>query len=134
MSGLYLKKDNIGILENQKKGLCLITAFFQGLYLNNKEMSHQTESMITDDIVYAMKFIVEHKVTFSNLTSRSMSTIDSWSKIIPNRGSLIDSVAKNNGLHPGEFWNIEILERYISEAKIPVSIFYYMEVILIYCF
>ena len=56
MLGLYLITDSIIYVENQKKGLCLISAFFQGLHRNNREMqanasSHLTENRITDDIV-----------------------------------------------------------------------------------
>lgn len=121
MSGLYLIKDKIILLENQKKGLCLITAFLQGLYLNNKDI-HVTERMIIDDIVNAMKFVVENKSSFSHLSTKSIATISSW------KDSLIDSVANGNGLHSGEFWNIEILESYIAAAKIPIGLYYYNEV------
>ena len=122
MSGLYLSKDKIILLENQKKGLCLITAFFQGLYLNNKDI-HATERMIIDDIVYAMKFVVEHNDYFSNnMSSKSLSIISSWTD------KRIADVADGNGLKPGEFWNMEILEKYITQAMISVSVFYFIEV------
>lgn len=124
MHGLYLITASVNFLENQKKGLCLISAFIQGLYPNSKDQ-HLTESLLTEEIVSAMSFVIANKKPFSDLDTISEEIVSTCNE------QLIQHVSNKNGLHPGEFWNIEILEKYISLASIPVDLYYYVEVFVI---
>jgi len=119
MSAIYLDIDpNImGILENQKRGLCLISAFIQGL-----GDSRLTPDMIKHEIVKAMEFVNKHEYFFTDMSNTSFTTISTWTD------NIIEHVNNGFGLHPGQFWNIEILENYIVHANIAVRIYYYIEV------
>jgi len=72
MSAIYLDIDpNImGILENQKRGLCLISAFIQGL-----GDSRLTPDMIKHEIVKAMEFVNKHEYFFTDMSNTSFTTI-----------------------------------------------------------
>ena len=121
MLGLYLKTDSIIFVENQKKGLCLISAFFQAMGpKDNKVLLPQ--STITSEIWTAMKYVSENVNFFTDLSPPSYSTISLWTE------SILTHVANGGGLKPGQFWNIEILEKYIELARIPLMVYYYLEV------
>jgi len=116
MDGLYLPKcQELILLENQKKGLCLISAFFQGLFYQD----HTREGHILEEIVKAMTFVINNSTHF---TPESVNIIDKWN------GDLVNSIESGNPLKAGEFWNIEILENYIQKANIQRYIFYYREI------
>lgn len=121
MDALYLDKTKISILENQRKGLCLISAFFQGME-SNVEGRRQCQEMITTEIVKAMTFVSDNIHFFGDISPSSYETISRWN------ASKICEVSKGRGLHSGEFWNIEILEKYIELAQIPAMVYYYVEV------
>ena len=121
MDGLYIDKcDDLILLENQKKELCLISAFFQGLHFQD----HNRESHILLEIVQAMNFVWEKRDDFKEMYSGSASVdiIAGWNS------DLIKSVESGSSLKVGEFWNVEILEFYILESKIDCPIFYYREI------
>jgi len=121
MDALYLEKSKIRVLENQRKGLCLISAFFQGME-SSIEGARQCQEMITNEIVNAMTFVSDNVHFFGDISPASYDTISRWN------AERICEVSKGRGLYSGEFWNIEILEKYIELAKIPVMVFYYIEV------
>ena len=122
MDGLYLSKcDELVLLENQKKGLCLISAFFQGYY----SQDHNRERQILEEIVDAMNFVKENRLNkncdFDQLSGESMNIINAWTS------DLISDVQSGHSLQ-GKCWNVEILESYIRNADIDCSIFYFREI------
>jgi len=119
MDGIYLPKcDELILLENQKRGFCLISAFFQGLF----DQDHTREGHLLQEIVLAMSFVIENKDKFKKMSNESLNVIGRWNS------DLIRGVESGNPLKLGEFWNVEILENYISIANIQCSIFYYREI------
>jgi len=119
MDGLYLAKcDQLILLENQKKGLCLVSAFFQGLFIED----HTREGQLLQEIVKAMNFVRVNRDHFTEMSVESGNIIDRWNE------DLINNVESGFPLKVGEFWNVEILEYYIRNANIQCNIFYYKEI------
>lgn len=105
-----LRQDCI-ILDNNIKGLCLISAFFQEIYLQNRE-ENLTGKLLLEKITEAMTFVSTNNIHFTDLSYISFAIISTW-----NDG-LIKSIAKGiEGLKRDQYWNIEMLELYISLAK-----------------
>ena len=67
MTAIYVSKDTFIIVDNQNKGLCLISSLFQGMGSTNADL-HQCQSMITKDIV--SEWISSQKPYISLQTSR----------------------------------------------------------------
>ena len=94
MNGLYLDKcDELILLENQKRGLCLISAFFQGLnYQDHTRMGH-----ILQDIVQAMNFVRENINDFQQMSGELIKIINGWN------ADLIQSVETGSSLKVENF-------------------------------
>lgn len=119
MEDLYLEKcDQLVLLENQKRGFCLISAFFQGLLSHD----HSREGHLLQKIIQAMRFVISEKSEFGQMSGESLNVINKWNS------NLILSIESGEPLKEGQFWNVEILENYIRVANIPCCIFYYREI------
>ena len=119
MHGLYLQKsEDLILLENQKKGLCLISAFFQGLFFED----HTREVDLLKEIANAMSFVISNNVHFTDMSQQSIGVIETWDS------KLVHSIESGGPLKFGQFWNVEILENYIDKANIQCSIFYFKEI------
>ena len=72
MEDLFLEKcDQLVLLENQKRGFCLISAFFQGLHFHK----HSREGRLLQEIIQAMRFVILEKREFGDMSGESMNGI-----------------------------------------------------------
>jgi len=115
---LIINNLEVGTLDNEGRGYCLILAFFQGLYSDQGRLQDKEKQTLISD---AMKLVVDNEEKAREILSQqSKNVIATWYNKYNN-------VCLGLPLKSGEFWNHEILEFYIHISQLKVQIYYFRE-------